>query len=84
MKLGVRFHAKASKRWWPSEAIPRLGFDVDTKAMRVRLTTEKSEKGMLLCARRAPVPTEDLLSAKEILQYASYRNNLEWLVPGGL
>ena len=36
-ELGVRFHTKESKRWWPRQSVPLLDFRVDAKTMRVRI-----------------------------------------------
>ena len=36
-QLGVRYHAKEGKRWWPTRLIPWLGFEVDTQNNVVRL-----------------------------------------------
>ena len=30
-RLGVRYHTKEGKRWWPTRVIPWLGFEVDTR-----------------------------------------------------
>ena len=68
-KLGSRLHTKPSVRWWPSDLIPCLGFEVDTKASLVQLAAEKRGKWRILCIRwaRAPPATGDLVLAKEIL-----------------
>ena len=82
-RLGARFHAEPSKRWWPRQAIPWLGFYADTKAMRVRLRADELEKGKALCLRCASTATGDGPSAREIRGCAFYLNLLEWPVPGG-
>ena len=62
-RLGARLHIKPSKRdytlarlypserWRLSQTIPWLGFEVDARAMRVRLTSEGAEKGEAWCFR---------------------------------
>ena len=50
-KLGVRFHAKASRRRRPREVIPWLGFERDAKKIRARLTLEKRDEGETLPLR---------------------------------
>ena len=67
-KLSVRSHATPSRRRWPSQAAPCLGFEVDTKSMPVRLTAGKKEKVLPLFARCASASTGDLPSAREIPQ----------------
>ena len=53
-------------------AIPWLGFEIDGKAMRVRLKAEKEENWLPLLFRCASASTGDLLSGKEILQCLCY------------
>ena len=47
-RMGVRYHTKGGKRWWPTRLIPWLGFEVDTKSNAVRLEERKVERGLRL------------------------------------
>ena len=39
--MGVRYHAKEGKRWWPARLIPWLGFEVDTVSNVARMEERK-------------------------------------------
>ena len=82
-RMRARSHTKSSERLWPSQVTPRTGFEVDTKAMRVRLSPEKKEAELSLRERRSPVAPAENISAREILQRVSYLDYLGRLIPGG-
>ena len=47
-QMGVRYHAKEGKRWWPTRLIPWLGFEVDAREGLVRMEGRNVEKSLRL------------------------------------
>lgn len=50
-EMGVRVHSKPGKMIWASQSIEWVGWLINTVEMRVALTMEKIEKGLLVCLR---------------------------------
>ena len=73
-RMGVPFRSKPSKRWWPCQTLPWLGFDVDARAMRVHRTVGKLEKGKSLRLQCAASTVGEGPSAKKALLCVSYLN----------
>ena len=65
--MGVRLHAQKSERWWFSQSISQLGFDVDAKEMHARVIDGARTAGKEMCLRRLSLRPGTLASAKEIL-----------------
>ena len=82
-QLGVRYHTKEGKRWWPTRVIPWLGFVVDTRENVVRMEEAKVAKGQRLCEEIAGANPGSEVSARDLLASVSFLNFLHWVVPGG-
>ena len=74
-RLGVRYHTKEGKGWWPTRVIPWLGFEVDTRANVVRLEERKVLKAQRL--------REEISSAKPGSDMSARAGTLPELPPLG-
>ena len=81
--MGVRYHTKEGKRWWPTRVIPWLGFEVDTRENVVRMEENKVIKGQRLCEEVINAVPGSEMSARDLLATVSFLNFLHWVIPGG-
>ena len=82
-RMGVRYHTKEGKRWWPTRVIPWLGFEVDMRENVVRMEESKVAKGQRLCEEVINTCSGAEMSARELLAAVSFLNFLHWVAPGG-
>ena len=82
-RLGIRYHTREGKRWWPARTILRLGFTADTKDNVVREEDKKVETGTFLCQDAVGLQPNPLMSARPLLPSVSILNLGRWIVPGG-
>lgn len=86
LRVGTRFHTNESKRWWPCQSIPWLGFDVDTRMTRVCISEEGRVGGQRL--QRDGICSEGALGGfvSELFTIAGTKGILppeEWMGSGG-
>ena len=86
--IGVRFHTKESKLFWPTRCIPFLGFLIDTEAFVIRITPEKLAKAL---ASLRPFVSHALHGARhphnlmlmDLVKLVGFLNFLAPIIPGG-
>ena len=83
LRAAARPHMRGSKRRRPCRPIPRLGFDLGAKEVRVRILEEKLDKGQELRLRVASMKSGASAPVLEAPQTASILNFRQWLALGG-
>ena len=82
-RMGVHFHTREGKRWWPMRSIPWIGFVVYTERGVVEIDPARRQKGMKLRDVIASLPTQSTLSARAALSTVSFLNFLQRVAPCG-
>ena len=76
--IGVRYHTKEGKLWWPTRSIARLGFVMDTNRGEVKVAENNVAKALGLRRELPSSPSGSSESARALLVPVSYLNFLLW------
>ena len=71
-QMGIRFHTKEGKGWWPTRSIPWLGFGIYTRSNVVRMGERKVEKGPRSRDRIFEYRPVATMQGRELLATVSY------------
>ena len=82
-QIGVRYRAKQIKRWWPTRAIPWLGFVVDTMNGAGKMGERAAEEGLRLREALSGARLGSAVPAPGFLAPVSFLNFLHCVAPGG-
>ena len=81
-RIGVHFHTREGKCWWPAKSIPWIGFTANAEGGVVEIEPKARESyGPARRCCYAAVQISYACSA--FLFPASYLNFLQWIAPGG-